>query len=137
MHPLTRRRSRALVVTLMAVAITFAVFAAVMILRAWQDRELQDELREVRRERGLRVQRQAARRPYAASVREAAAARPLAQNPVPYSPSRRLRAASASSSTPSSGLKRESPSPAPPRSSETSAAWSASSSLLEPTTRSR
>ena len=51
---LTPRRSRALVVGFITVAVLIALLATVAILRGWENRELQDELREVRRERGLR-----------------------------------------------------------------------------------
>jgi hypothetical protein len=52
--PLDARRSRALVVGLITATVLIAIVATVLILRGWENRELQEELREVRRERGLR-----------------------------------------------------------------------------------
>jgi hypothetical protein len=54
MPPLDSRRSKALVIGLVTLAVLIAVLATVLILRGWENRALQDELREVRRERGLR-----------------------------------------------------------------------------------
>jgi hypothetical protein len=51
---LSSRRTRSLVIGLITLAVLIAVLATVLILRGWENRELQDELREVRRERGLR-----------------------------------------------------------------------------------
>ena len=55
MPPLSPRRTRALVLALVGAAVLLGLVAAVLILRGWEDRALQEELREVRRERGLRV----------------------------------------------------------------------------------
>jgi hypothetical protein len=54
MPALPPNRTRALVIGLVGLALLIAVVATVLILRGWENRELQDELREVRRERGLR-----------------------------------------------------------------------------------
>ena len=51
---LSSRRTRSLVIGLITLAVLIAVLATVLILRGWENRELQAELREVRRERGLR-----------------------------------------------------------------------------------
>jgi hypothetical protein len=51
---LTPRRTRSLVIGLIAISVLIALLATVAILRGWENRELQEELREVRRERGLR-----------------------------------------------------------------------------------
>jgi hypothetical protein len=55
MPPLPPRHSRTLVVLLLGLALALAGLATVLILRGWSDKELQEELREVRRERGLRI----------------------------------------------------------------------------------
>ena len=55
MPPLSPRRSRTLVAVVLGLALVLAVLASVLILRGMADEELQEEMREVRRERGLRI----------------------------------------------------------------------------------
>ena len=55
MPPLPPRRTRSFVLVFVGLAVALAVMAAVLILRGMADEDLQEEMREVRRERGMRI----------------------------------------------------------------------------------